>query len=84
MIVSSLLRLIENSLKNYGRRKGMRRGKKTDIIDYIDIRISQLASDMHKAKDEYDKQWYNRIIQELSWARSQDHNCYMGENNGGV
>jgi hypothetical protein len=62
----------------------MRRGKKTDIVDYIDIRISQLASDMNKAKDEYDKQWYNRIIQELSWAKSQDHNCYMGEKNGGV
>jgi hypothetical protein len=59
----------------------MRRGKKHNIIEYIDIRISQLANDMHKAKDEYDKQWYNRIIQELSWARSQDHNCYMDNSN---
>ncbi|MAC71808.1 MAG: hypothetical protein CMP84_16600 [Gammaproteobacteria bacterium] len=74
----------------------MRRGKKTDIVGYIDIRISQLLSDMDKAKDDYDKQWYNRIIQELSWARSQEHDCYMhdlnnwkerygnGESNGGV
>jgi hypothetical protein len=55
----------------------MRRGKQHTITEYIDIRISQLANDMFKAKDEYDKQWYNRIIQELSWARNQDHNCYM-------
>ena len=57
----------------------MRRGKGHDIIEYIDIRISQLSNDLNKAKDEYDKQWYNRIIQELSWARSQKHNCYMDE-----
>lgn len=55
----------------------MRRGRQHTINEYIDIRISQLANDMSKAKDEYDKQWYNRIIQELSWARNQDHNCYM-------
>ena len=55
----------------------MRRGRQHTITEYIDIRISQLANDMSKAKDEYDKQWYNRIIQELSWARNQDHNCYM-------
>ena len=57
----------------------MRRGRKINILEYIDIRISQLANDMNKAKDDYDKQWYNRIIQELSWARSQDHNCYIGK-----
>ena len=57
----------------------MRRGRQHTITEYIDIRISQLANDMAKAKDEYDKQWYNRIIQELSWARDQDHNCYMSK-----
>ena len=57
----------------------MRRGRQHTITEYIDIRISRLANDMAKAKDDYDKQWYNRIIQELSWARSQDHNCYMHE-----
>ena len=56
----------------------MRRGRQHTITEYIDIRISQLAQDMDKAQDKYDKQWYNRIIQELSWARNQDHNCYMG------
>lgn len=57
----------------------MRRGRQHTMVEYIDIRISQLASDMDKAKDEYDKQWYNRIIQELSWARDQEHNCYMDQ-----
>ena len=57
----------------------MRRGRDNTIVEYIDIRISQLANDMRKAKDDYDKQWYNRIIQELSWARSQDHNCYLDD-----
>lgn len=57
----------------------MRRGREHSIVEYIDIRISQLANDMAKARDEYDKQWYNRIIQELSWARSQDHDCYMSQ-----
>jgi hypothetical protein len=56
----------------------MRRGKQHTMVEYIDIRISQLASDMNKTKEEYDKQWYNRIIQELSWVRDQEHNCYMG------
>jgi len=55
----------------------MRRGRKINILEYIDIRISQLANDMNKAKNDYDKQWYNRLIQELSWVRSQDHNCYI-------
>ena len=34
---------------------------------------------MEKAHDEYDKQWYNRIIQELCWVKSQQHNCYLDE-----
>ena len=57
----------------------MRRGRQHTMVEYIEIRISQLASDMAKAKDEYDKQWYNRIIQELSWVRDQEHNCYMNK-----
>ena len=57
----------------------MRRGRQPDIYDYLEVRISQLAEDMHKAHDDYDKQWYNRLIQELSWAQSQKHNCYLDE-----
>ena len=55
----------------------MRRRKKKSIPEYIDIRVEQLKEDMDKAKDPYDKQWYNRIISELNWAKSQDHNCWM-------
>ena len=55
----------------------MRRGRKHTVEQYIDVRISQLASDMSKAKDDYDKQWYNRLIQELSWVRSRDHDCHI-------
>ena len=55
----------------------MRRGREKDLDKYINVRIAQLQQDMAKAHDEYDKQWYNRIIQELCWVKSQQHNCYM-------
>jgi len=61
----------------------MRRRKEPDIYHYLEVRISQLSEDMRKARDEYDKQWYNRLIQELSWAHSQQHNCYMEKLDGG-
>ena len=47
-----------------------------DFEKYINVRIAQLKQDMEKAHDDYDKQWYNRIIQELCWVKSQQHNCY--------
>ena len=55
----------------------MRRGRDRDLEKYINVRIAQLKQDMEKAHDDYDKQWYNRIIQELCWVKSQQHNCYM-------
>lgn len=45
--------------------------------EYIDIRIDQLKEDQDKANDPGDRAWYNRLIQELSWAKNQNHNCYM-------
>lgn len=54
----------------------MARRRKT-MSEYIDIRISQLKEDQDKASDPNDRAWYNRLIQELSWAKSRDHNCYM-------
>ena len=49
--------------------------------DYIKTRIAQLTDDMNKAHDQHDKNWYNRLIQELNWAAQMetkpDHNCYM-------
>lgn len=59
----------------------MRRKRKPDIKKYLEVRIDQLKEDLEKASDPYDKQWYNRLIQELSWAHSQDHDCYMGVDN---
>ena len=55
----------------------MRRKRKPDMKKYIEIRIEQLKEDLEKARDPYDKQWYTRVIQELSWALSQDHDCYI-------
>jgi len=51
--------------------------------NYIKARISQLMDDMNKAHDQHDKNWYNRLIQELNWVQQADnkpdrkHNCYM-------
>ena len=36
---------------------------------YIDSRIMQLKDDLGLAKDPYDQQWYNRLIQELEWTK---------------
>ena len=55
----------------------MRRGKVKNVSQYIDVRIEQLKEDMDKASDPYDKQRYNRIISELYWAKSPNHNCYI-------
>tara|TARA_Y100000004_G_C8727243_1_gene332716 strand:- start:248 stop:433 length:186 start_codon:yes stop_codon:yes gene_type:complete len=61
----------------------MRRGKGIDTESYIRIRIEQLREDMDKAHDQYDRRWYNRLIQELKWAASSKHNCYMEEESVG-
>ena len=49
--------------------------------NYIKNRISQLMDDMNRAHDEHDKNWYNRLIQELNWVQQAEekptHNCYM-------
>ena len=56
---------------------------------YIEARISQLMDDMNKASDEYDKQWYNRIIQELTWVQDMGGtkpktSCYMEKTHVGA
>ena len=60
----------------------MRRRIYKEPVDYITIRKGQLLEDRDKASKEYDKQWYNRLIQELDWAAeaaNQKHtrNCFM-------
>ena len=56
-------------------------------VDYIAVRKAQLIEDRDKASKEYDKQWYNRLIQELDWAgqivsTETTRNCFMEESNG--
>jgi len=63
----------------------MRRKRIPQQNVYITNRINQLKEDMARAHDEHDKNWYNRLIQELTWARDMSgkpsNNCYMaGEN----
>ena len=41
----------------------MRRRIYKEPLDYITIRKGQLLEDRDKASKEYDKQWYNRLIQ---------------------
>ena len=46
----------------------MRRGSGKTMREYIEIRIEQLSKDKELAKDDYDKMWYSRLIQELLWV----------------
>ena len=64
----------------------MRRRINREPVDYITVRKSQLLEDRDKASKTYDKQWYNRLIQELDWAgefanNKLTRNCYMEEVN---
>lgn len=56
----------------------MRRGTSHTVEKYINIRIDQLKEDMAKAHNRHDRMWYNRLIQELSWVKDQQHDCYIG------
>lgn len=58
----------------------MRRGKGKDVTEYVKHRSEQLLEDMKKASDPHDKQWYLRVIQELQWAVSPHHNCFIERN----
>ena len=47
----------------------MRRVKRP-YKDYVNVRCHQLETEAMKCNDEYDRSWYNRIIQELRWAEA--------------
>jgi len=53
------------------------RKKKNSIEDYVNIRIEQLKADREKASNIHDKQWYTRLIQELSWVTQRKENCSL-------
>jgi hypothetical protein len=57
----------------------MRRGRNQNVETYINMRVQQLKDDMNKAHDPHDKNWYNRLIQELEWTLKPDHNCWMAQ-----
>ena len=46
----------------------MRRGRKPDPKEYLEIRVKQLIEDRKKAHDPYDKEWYLRLISELRYV----------------
>ena len=59
--------------------------------NYIEVRIEQLKEELDKMSDHQwsedmvpEKTWYNRIIQELTWAKEMQEgnvtrNCFMEE-----
>lgn len=58
----------------------MRRNREKSIEQYIEVRVSQLQEEIEKCNNDYDKQWYNRIINELHWASMNITNdCWMAE-----
>lgn len=46
----------------------MRRARRIDPKDYLEIRVKQLIEDRKKAHDPYDKEWYLRLISELRYV----------------
>lgn len=44
---------------------------KPSVQDYLTMRQFDLAEERDKCHDEYDKQWYNKIISELYWVEMQ-------------
>tara|TARA_Y100000389_G_scaffold72636_1_gene69424 strand:- start:38127 stop:38405 length:279 start_codon:yes stop_codon:yes gene_type:complete len=64
-----------------------RKMKKTNAKkEYLKMRISMLKIERDNPNnDDYDSQWYNRLIQELEWAESillsdnypKTSNCFM-------
>jgi hypothetical protein len=46
----------------------MRRNRKPDPREYIEVRIKQLIDDRRKAHDKMDKEWYLRLISELRYV----------------
>ena len=58
-------------------KKQERRRKTLSSDDYVSMRIEQLKEDRDKASNQYDKMWYSRLIQELSWVSIRGENCSL-------
>ena len=48
----------------------MRRERKKDPKNYIEMRIEQLLEDRKKEKDSFNRQWLWRVITELKYVRT--------------
>lgn len=48
----------------------MRRERKKDVKNYIEMRIEQLLEDRKKEKDSFNRQWLWRVITELKYVRA--------------
>ena len=48
----------------------MRRERKKDPKNYIEMRIEQLLEDRRKEKDSFNRQWLWRIISELKYVKA--------------
>ena len=55
----------------------MKRNRPVDPIQYIDGRLSQLKEDRDITKNPLDKMWYNRVMQELDWAKQSINGEYQ-------
>jgi len=47
----------------------MKRDRKKDKNEYINVRIKQLDEDAQKASDPHDRVWYYRLISELKMVQ---------------
>ncbi len=65
----SNIEVLTNAKKAFIDRQKRKASKATD---YIDVRIEQLTVERDNPNNsEEDSNWYNRIIQELNWVKSQ-------------
>ena len=48
----------------------MRRERKKDVKNYIEMRIEQLLEDRKKEKDSFNRQWLWRVITDLKYVRA--------------
>ena len=55
----------------------MKRNRLPNPIQYIDGRLSQLEEDKSVCLSRLDKMWYNRLMQELEWAKQSINGEYQ-------
>ena len=46
----------------------MRRGRKRNSREYVEMRIKQLIEESHKASDKMTRRWLTKCADELKWV----------------